>query len=124
MNISISSAINYFVVLTGCLLSFISSFHDQYAEGFYIDVGVIMMGLVPYLIFAMAVYIRQGIWSTIIGILLLAVHVWMVYIQHFVSGGRADTLLLAGPPILGIILLPLLISAMRKGYTESMFMNH
>ena len=124
MNISISSAISYLIVITGCLLSFISSFHDQYAEGFYIDVGVVLMGLVPYLIFGMAVYLRQGILSTIIGIVLLAVHVWMVYTQHFVIGGRDDTLLLSGPPILGIILLPLLIAAMRKGYTESMFMNH
>jgi len=124
VNMSISNVINFAVVLLGCLLSFLSSFHDQYAEGFYIDVGVIMMGLVPYLIFGMSVYLRQGPLSTILGIVLLAVHMWMVYTQHFVFGGRADTLLLSGPPILGIILLPLLLSAMRKGYSEAMYMNH
>jgi len=84
-------ASNHSIALIACLLSILTSFHDQYQEGYYIDVGVGPMG--------------------------------MAYTQHFVNGSHADTLRLSGPPILGIILLPLLIVAMRKGDTESMFIN-
>jgi uncharacterized membrane protein len=121
MTISLNKLISIAIVLLGCLLSFVSSFHDQYAEGYYIDFGVVMAGLVPYLIFGMAMYLREGVVTTMIGLVLLAVHLWMVYQQHFVIPGGSDGLLLFGPPVLGILLLPLLIVAMRKGYAEAMY---
>ena len=117
MTTTLSKSITYSVILLGCLLSFVSAFTTQYALGYYLDFGVVMTGLVPYLIFAMAVVLRQSMLSTIIGIALILVHAWMVFTERLVLTDRSDELLLYGPLVLAVVLLPLLAIAMRKPYS-------
>lgn len=108
------------IVLLGCAISFVSAVSSQAAVGYFLNFGVVLMGIVPYLIYAMAVYIRRGAGfvSLLIGPLLIAAQLWMVYTYHFVNQD-SGTLLYFGPPVLGVVILPLLIVAMRNGYTEA-----
>jgi hypothetical protein len=114
MTTSLINSINYSIVAVGCVLAFVSSFSAQSAIGYYLDFGVVLAGLVPYLVFAMAVYLRQSILSTLVGIAAIAVHLWMVGREGFFTHAGSDSFLLYGPIILGVVLIPLLLIAMRR----------
>lgn len=118
MTTTLSNTINFTIVAAGCALTFVSAFTAQYALGYYLDFEVVMIGLLPYLVFAVAAARLQGVLTTIHGVVLLAVHAWMVITIRLLTSGGSDEPLLYGPLILSVVLIPLLIMAVRTSYDE------
>ena len=117
MNTTLYKVFGNVLVVIGCALAFVSSFTPQLALGYYLEFGVLLVGLLPYLIYSIAVALYQSMLTIIYGIALVAVHAWLVINVNFiVDTANNDNLLYYGPIILTVALIPLFIMALRVPY--------
>ena len=116
MTMKPSKALEYWIIVAGCLLAFISAFKPMAAIGYELETGLLVVGLIPYLIYSVAVVLWQGVVSVVHGIVLLLLHAWMVMSVRFIEiAGHSfsSELLVYGPLILSVALLPIAGLAMR-----------
>ena len=117
MNTRFYKLAGYGLVVIGCALTFVSAFTPQLALGYYLQFGVVLIGLLPYVIYSIAVTLYDSMLTIAYGLGLIAVHIWMVMNVRFIEGGTyTDALLYYGPIILSVALIPLFIMALRVPY--------
>ena len=117
MDTTFYKTFGYGLVVIGCALAFVSSFTPQLALGYYLQLGVLLIGLLPYLVYSIAVALYESMLTIAFGLALIAAHTWMVFNVRFIEGSAyADGLLYYGPIILTVALLPLFIMALRVPY--------
>ena len=117
MATSFSNSCNCSIVVIGVVLTFISSFTEQATFGYYLDSKLLLVGMIPYLLFALAAVLLKGALSMIHGLSLLALHAWVVISARF-TGASSDEWLIYGPLLLSLALLPLLYLAMHKTHNQ------
>lgn len=114
--------VDYGMILIGVLLAFIASFEPQLALGYHLHAGILAAGLLPYFVYSLAVVLKSGALITLHGIVLLIIHAWMIDAVRFVTPpDYSVSLLVYGPLVLSLALIPLVVLAMRQpwGLEES-----
>ena len=108
-------ALDYLMIAAGVVVAFISAFEPQPAEGYYLHAGILLVGLLPYFVYSLAVGLMEGVLVTLHGVVLLAVHIWMVAVVRFVPGEAYGVeLLVYGALVLSLALIPLVTGALRR----------
>jgi hypothetical protein len=103
------------VIVIGLVLSTLSAFVPFHEAGYRLMVGVMLAGMLPYLVYAIAVPLLRGAMTAIVGVALVIVHAWLVYSQRF-SGGvdYSDGCIYYVPMFMAIAVLPLAVIALRQ----------
>ena len=106
----------YGFVLLGCGLAFLSAAVPHYDAGYYLMTGVLLTGLLPYLIYALAATLMQGPLILAGGLAILVVHGGLVFAERLAGGaGYESGLIYYGPLALALVLgLPLLLQSLRQ----------
>jgi hypothetical protein len=77
--------------------------------------SVFVAGMLPYIVYGIIVPLSRGALTTIIGLIIVTVHLWLVITQRI--AGNADYsngLVYYVPIILAITILPLVVIAVKK----------
>ena len=108
----------YAFIMIGLTLSLISAFVPHFEAGYRLALDVFVAGLLPYLVYGIAVPLMRGSLTTSIGLLIVVVHTWLVFNQRII--GHADYsngMIYYGPMLLALVALPLIVIALKKtGY--------
>ncbi len=105
------------VVAIGVLLAFASALVPFFGAGYHLNVTILLTALTPYLIYAVSAPLLSRAVALGAGLLLLAAHGALVISERFLNGANyADGLMVAGPLVLAVVLLPLLVLVARKPY--------
>jgi hypothetical protein len=103
------------IIVCGTALAVAAAVKPFFDDGFHLQVGVLLAGLLPYFLYAViAVMLRRPV-TIVAGIVLLAVHAWLVLSERF--SGAVDysgNLIYYLPVLLAVALIPLWIMAMRQ----------
>lgn len=119
MIMTYTKMLEYWIIVVGCVLAFISAFKPLAAIGYQLDTVVWVIGLLPYFVYSIAVVLMQSIVSALHGIALLAVHAWMVTnVRLIEAGDYSSDLLISGPFVLSLALFPMAIMALRRPYGQ------
>ena len=100
------------IVLYGVSLSFIAAFTPMLVTGYLFKGDVLLSGLFPYLIYALAVPLLPGVTTTTVGMVLVTVHTGLVVAVRFLS--YSDSLIYTIPIIMAVLLIPLAVVAVIK----------
>ncbi len=109
----------YAIVVGGAMLALGAAVVPYYGAGYRLDSGVLIAGLLPYLVYAVAVALPRGPLTLVSGLAVLAVHTWAVVHERF--AGRpdcSDGLICYVPLVLALVLLPLAFVGYRKSRHE------
>ncbi len=112
---SYANAPGYAIIVIGLALSLISAFVPHYEAGYRLALDVLAAGLLPYLVYGIAVPLIRGSLTTGTGLLIVVVHTWLVFNERIV--GHADYsggLIYYGPMLLALVALPLIVIALKK----------
>jgi hypothetical protein len=107
----------YWIIVAGLLLALLSALVPHYQAGYKLMYGVLLSGMLPYLIYGIAApLLRTGL-ILVAGLGLLTVHAWLVISERFIDGADySDGMIYYVPLLLALVLLPLLVMALRKPY--------
>lgn len=110
-----SRTLPYAVIATGAALAFAAGVVPHYDAGYRLLFGVVLAGLVPYFVYALAVPLMRDGLVAAAGIVLLVLHAALVGRERFLQGADyADGLICYGPLLLAVALLPLVWRALRE----------
>ncbi len=105
----------YFFILCGLLLSLISSLVPHFEAGYTLMISVFVAGLLPYLVYGIAVPLWRNPVTTVAGLLLVIAHAWLVINQRLVTHvDYSDGMIYYVPAILAVAVLPLAATAIKK----------
>jgi hypothetical protein len=107
----------YWIIVAGLLLAFLSAIIPFYQAGYRLMFSVLLSGMLPYLVYGIAVpLLRTGL-ILVAGLTLLAVHAWLVISERLIGGADySDGMIYYVPLLLAVALLPLPVMALRKPY--------
>ena len=105
-------AFAYLVILAGVVLAALTAVVPHYAAGYHLMFGVLLAGILPYLVYGILTELVRG-WALILpGLLLLGVHLWLTVTERFVYyDGYTDGLIYYLPVGLVLFGLPLGVAA-------------
>ncbi|TDY01126.1 hypothetical protein [Thiohalophilus thiocyanatoxydans] len=107
--------LEYLMIAAGAGVAFLSAFEPQPAGVFYLHAGILLVGLLPYFIYSFAVALMDRALVTVHGVVLLAIHIWMVSAVRFATTeAYGVSMLVYGPVVLSLLLIPLVILALRR----------
>ena len=107
----------YWVIVAGLLLSFVSAVVPFYHAGYKLLYEVMLAGMLPYLVYGIAVPLLRTGPVLVAGFLLLGAHTWLVISERFVAGADySNGMICYVPLLLSVALLPLPVMALRKPY--------
>lgn len=107
----------WWIIVAGLLLAFVSAVVPHYQAGYKLDYAVLLAGVLPYLIYGMAVPLLRAGPILLVGLILLIVHTGLVIGERFVGGADySDGMIYRVPLLLALALLPLLVMVLRKPY--------
>ena len=111
----------YLCLLLGITLAFISALIPHYATGYYLAGSIFIAGVLPWLVYAVAVPLMHSTVTAVCGLLLLLAHGWLVVSERFlVAQPYQDNTIYVAPVILALLLLPLAIVAARRSWKRMM----
>lgn len=105
----------YAVLALGAGLAFASAVVPHFSAGYRLLPGVLLSGLLPYLVYGLALPLLRGALITASGAALAAMHAALVVAERF--GGPvdySDGLIHFGPWLLAVAMLPLLVLGLRR----------
>jgi hypothetical protein len=112
---SYANVTGYLLITIGLLLSLISALVPHFEAGYRLMLSVFVAGMVPYLVYAIAVPVRRGSLTTLTGLVIVCMHAWLVYNQRITGNAEySDGWIYYGPLLLTIFALPLLLSVFNK----------
>jgi hypothetical protein len=110
-----SRTLPYVVVALGAVLAFAAAVVPHYTAGYRLLFGVLLAGLAPYFVYALAVPLLRGGLLAVTGLVLLALHAALVIRERFLQGADySDGLIHIAPLVLAAALLPVLWRALRE----------
>jgi hypothetical protein len=105
------------IIVIGCILALMSAFVPHYSS-YLLMISVLLAGISPYLVYAVAMPFLRTSLLIIPGLLLIVAHGWLVLIYRFAQPvDYSDHWIYYGPLLLAAGLLPLAVCAMRVPYT-------
>jgi len=102
----------WIIVIYGVFLSTIASFTSFYDAGYLFQANILLAGLLPYLVYVIAVALLPGTGTTTSGAVLAVTHTALVAAVHLIEG--IYTLLYTLPMVMAVLLMPLAIIALIK----------
>lgn len=115
MNDSSPQWLPYGVILLGCGLAFLSAVVPHYDTGYYLMTGVLLSGLLPYLVYALAAALMQGPLVLVGGLVILVLHGILVVNERVLGdAGYSSGMIHYVPLLLAILGLTLLWRALRE----------
>ncbi len=109
------SSLPYGVILLGCGLAFLSAVVPHYDTGYYLMTGVLLTGLLPYLVYALVAALMQGPLVLVGGLVILVLHGILVTNERVLGGADYGSgMIYYGPLLLAVLGLPLLLRALRE----------
>jgi len=112
---SFANTSGYLFIIIGLLLSFISAFVPFFEAGYKLMVSVLIAGMLPYLVYGMAVPLSRSILTTFIGLVIVIAHAWLVVNERFIGkADYGDNMIYYGPMIIAVAVLPLVIIAIKQ----------
>jgi hypothetical protein len=107
------------IIVVGLILSTLSAFVPFHEAGYRLMVGVLLAGMLPYLVYAVAVPLLGGAMTAIVGVALVIAHAWLVFSERF-SGSvdYSDGMIYYVPMFMAIAVLPLAVVALRQPWSN------
>lgn len=85
---SYANAPGYAFITIGLASSLISAFLPHFDAGYRLALGVFVAGMVPYMVYGIAVPLMRGRLTTGMGLFIVVVHTWLVFNERII--GYAD----------------------------------
>jgi len=105
----------YAVIVLGVMLAAASAIQPFYDDGYHLRVGVLLSGLLPYLVYGIIVVMLQRPLTTVLGVVLLALHAWLVFSVRYTGNVNAgEGMLYTVPVLLTLALIPYGVIALRQ----------
>jgi lysylphosphatidylglycerol synthetase-like protein (DUF2156 family) len=105
------------IVVLGCILASMSAFVPHYNNGYLLMISVLLAGISPYLVYAIAIPYLSSSLLIITGLLLIVAHGWLVFTYRYAQPvDYSDHWIYYGPLLLAVAVLPLVYCAMRVPY--------
>ena len=82
---SLLRPLTHLLLAAGCLLAFLSALVPHFDAGHRLMVSVLLTGLLPYLVFGLALPYLRGWALALPALLIVAVHAWVVLWQRLVA---------------------------------------
>ena len=112
---SYSNTAGYAFIVIGVGLSLVSALVPHFSAGYTLKVSVFAAGIVPYLVYAVAVPLHRTAMTKLAGLVVVLAHAWLVFNQRIVGhGDYSDGLIYYGPMVLALIVLPLAMAGFRN----------
>ena len=112
-----SKLFGYLVIATGVALAFVSSVVPFYNSGYRLLGGVLLAGLLPFLVYGLVVVMLGTAWSMAAGLILLLVNLWLVITQRFMGGADySDGVIYYVPIAMAVAQIPLVFFALRASW--------
>ena len=115
-----SRRLGYSILLLGTALAFLAAVVPHYETGYRLAGSILLIGLLPYLVYGIAVPLLQKPLTVVVGSVLLVAHATLIIKDRFTQAAADnDSLIYIGPLLLAILTLPLVIVALRQDWRSS-----
>ena len=105
----------YSVIVIGCILALVSAVVPFFNTGYELRLSVLLSGLLPYLIYGLAVPFLGGWLLALPGAVLVILHTWLVANERFLDNADySNGMIYYAPVVLAVILLPLVLRALHE----------
>ncbi len=112
---SFTNTSGYLLLMIGLLLSFISAFVPFFEAGYKLMISVLIAGMLPYLVYGIAVPLSRSMMTTIIGLIIVIAHTLLVFNERFIGkADYSDGMIYYAPIIIAVTVLPLVIITVNK----------
>lgn len=112
---SILRPLSYLLLTAGCLLAFLAAVVPHFDAGHRLMVGVLLTGLLPYLVFALALPYLRARTLALTALLMVGAHAWLVVTQRFVAyQGYGNGMIYYVPLAMALAATALLVWALRR----------
>lgn len=102
----------YVVIVFGLGLSLVSALVPHFDTGYRLSISVFAAGLLPYLVYGIAVPLQRGSITILAGLVLLALHAWLVFDERIKGAAEySDGTIYYVPALIALALLPLAATA-------------
>ena len=105
----------YLFLIIGLTLSFISAFVPFFEAGYKLMTSVLIAGMLPYFVYAIAVPLSRSTMTTMLGLVIVITHALLVFNERFIGNADySDNIIYYGPIIIAVTVLPLVIIAIKN----------
>lgn len=105
----------YLCIFIGVFLSAISALVPHFEAAYTLMTRVFVAGMLPYLVFGISVPLMRGGLTTIVGLVIVVAHAWLVFNQRIIGNADySDGLIYYLPVILALAVLPLVFIALKQ----------
>lgn len=112
---SYANAPGYAFIFIGLTLSLISALVPHFEAGYRLTLNVFVAGMLPYMIYGIAVPLLRSPLITVAGLLIVAVHSWLVLNERFLDhADYSNGLIYYGPMLMAVLALPLPVIVYKK----------
>mgnify|MGYP001811981326 CR=1 FL=1 len=111
---SYSNTPGYTILLIGVALAFYSALVPHFEAGYRLDILVFLTGMLPYMVYGIAVPLMRSAKVTLTGVAIIVVHAWLIF-EHRITGGGdySDGVIYFVPMALTVLAVPVAILALR-----------
>lgn len=108
----------YLFIIIGLTLSLITALIPHFGAGYRLSFSAFVAGMLPYLVYAIAVPLLRGTLTTLTGLFIVIAHTWLVLNERIIGHvDYSNGLIYYGPMLLALVALPLVMIALKKtGY--------
>ncbi len=105
----------YLFIIIGLTLSLISALVPHFDAGYTLKPDVFIAGMLPYMVYAVAVPLIPGTLTSIVGLVIVIAHAWLVFNQRILGAGDySDGMIYYGPILLSLLALPLVVIVFER----------
>lgn len=105
----------YLIILFGLLLSVVSALVPHFQAGYHLMFSVLVAGMLPYIVYGIIVPQSRGALTTMTGLVIVTVHLWLVITQRIIGGAEySNGLIYIVPIILTVAILPLVLVVAKQ----------
>lgn len=105
----------YLFILIGVVLSTISALVPHFEAGYTLMTSVLVTGMLPYLVYGIAVPLLRGALTSLAGLVIIVAHAWLVFDQRIIGiADYSNNLIYYVPMVMALAVLPLAVIALKK----------
>lgn len=117
---SLPRTLGYSILLLGIALAFVAAVVPHYETGYRLAGGILLIGLLPYLVYGIAVPLLHKPLTVVVGIVLLIAHASLIISGRFMQAADgSDNLIYIGPMLLALLTLPLVFVALQQDWKSN-----
>ncbi|MGB5456536.1 MAG: hypothetical protein WBO16_20505 [Gammaproteobacteria bacterium] len=112
---SYSNPPGYLFIMIGLLLSIISALVPHFEAGHTLLISVFAAGMLPYVVYGVAVPLLRGTLTTAVGLMMVVAHTWLVLNQRIIGNADySDGWIYYVPMLIALAVFPIAIVAIKK----------